>query len=374
MTKEYIEKLLEKVTEDLNITETQFDAAEAEYKNIGNWIDKNTPQYKIDIYPQGSFALGTVVKPIDREDEYDIDLVCEYQEEYGFEAEELKAEVHSILSRYKKCEKIEEKSRCWQVIYEHCRKFHLDVIPAINCQKYISITDKQNGKYNYLGSNPKGYIEWFQNKQKATYQQIRECMRFQAEIEEVKEYHIKTPLQKVIQILKRHRDVMFVEDKNNCKPVSIIITTMAAQLYNHEDKLIDTLSNILNGAEEYIRTAKKDEEYYIENPTYTGEEKENFADKWNKHPERATAFLRWVKQAKADLDIEKMQQMTLPELGRHIKKILGDKTGDRVFNALADETRKGIQDKNLKLDSKTGKISALGAIAIPLAHHHGKTS
>ena len=90
MTKEYIEKLLEKVTEDLNITETQFDAAEAEYKNIGNWIDKNTPQYKIDIYPQGSFALGTVVKPIDREDEYDIDLVCEYQEEYGFEAEELK--------------------------------------------------------------------------------------------------------------------------------------------------------------------------------------------------------------------------------------------------------------------------------------------
>ena len=105
-----------------------------------------------------------------------------------------------------------------------------------------------------------------------------------------------------------------------------------------------------------------------------GEEKENFADKWNKHPERATAFLRWVKQAKADLGIEEMQQMTLPELGRHIKKILGDKMGDRVFNALADETRKGIQDKNLKLDSKTGKISALGTIAIPLAHHHGETS
>ena len=123
-----------------------------------------------------------------------------------------------------------------------------------------------------------------------------------------------------------------------------------------------------------MRTAKKDGEYYIENPTYTGEEKENFADKWNKHPERATAFLRWVKQAKVDLNIEKMQQMTLPELGRHIKKILGDKTGDRVFNALAEETRKGIQDENLKLDSKTGKISALGAIASPLTHLHGAPS
>ena len=54
----------------------------------------------------------------------------------------------------------------------------------------------------------------------------------------------------------------------------------------------------------------------------------------------------WYKNE--DIGLEKMQQMTLPELGCHIKKILGGKMGDRVFNALADETRKGIQDKSLK--------------------------
>lgn len=374
MTKEYIEKLLEKIAADLNITESQFDVAEAEYKNIGKWIDESTPQYKIDIYPQGSFALGTVVKPIEREDEYDIDLVCEYQQQYGFEAKDLKASVHSILSKYKKCEKIEEKRRCWQIIYEHCRKFHLDVIPAINKQTHIDITEKKDSDYSYLGSNPKGYIEWFKNKQKATYQRIRECLHFQAKIEEVKEYHIKTPLQKAIQILKRHRDVMFLDDENNCKPISIIITTMAAQLYNHESSILETLTNILNYAEEYVRTAKNDKGYYIENPSYTGEKKENFADKWNEHPERATAYLRWIRKAKEDFDFSKLQQMALPELGLHIKKILGDKTGDRVFNAIAEETRKGIQDNKLKIDSKTGQISALGTIAIPRTHHHGKIS
>lgn len=327
MAKEYIEKLLEKVALDLNITEAQFDAAEAEYKKIGGWIDKNTPQYKIDIYPQGSFALGTVVKPIDREDEYDIDLVCEYQKQYGFSAKELKSSVHTILSKYNKCEKLEEKRRCWQVIYEHCRKFHLDVIPAINRQKFISITNKKEEQYEYIGSNPKGYIEWFQERQKATYQQIRESLRFQEKIEEVKEYHIKTPLQKVIQILKRHRDVMFMEDENNCKPISIIITTMSAQLYNHESTIVDALGAILSGAEEYIRTSKKKNGYYIENPTYTGEERENFADKWNKHPERASAYLRWIKKVKEDFDLSRLQQMALPELGAHIKKYWEIKRG-----------------------------------------------
>ncbi len=375
ITKERIEKILEKVATDLNITEEQFDAAEAEYKRIGRWIDQNTPQYKIDIYPQGSFALGTVVKPFNREDEYDIDLVCEYKEQYGFSAEELKENAQSILSRYEKCEKIEEKKRCWQIIYERCRQFHLDVIPAVNREKYIDITDKiAEQQYEYLGSNPKEYIEWFRNKQKATYQRLRECLRFQAKIEEIKEYHIKTPLQQTIQILKRHRDIMFKDDKNNCSPISIIITTMAAQLYNHESTIIETLENFLKNAEEYLRTSQRNEEYYIENPTFTGAKKENFADKWNKHPERADAYKKWIKQVKVDFDVVKLQQMTLPELGIHLKKILGDRTGDRVFNALAAETRKQIQNNELKVDSTTGTLTKKGTVPILPTHHHGKIS
>ena len=41
-------------------------------------MDKETPDYKITIYAQGSFALGTVIKPITDTEDYDLDLVCEF--------------------------------------------------------------------------------------------------------------------------------------------------------------------------------------------------------------------------------------------------------------------------------------------------------
>ena len=74
------ETLYEKIAEGINISEEMFDYADAEYKRIGKWIEENAKEYDIDIYPQGSFALGTAIKPFGREDEYDVDLVCEYRE------------------------------------------------------------------------------------------------------------------------------------------------------------------------------------------------------------------------------------------------------------------------------------------------------
>ena len=58
----------------------------------------------------------------------------------------------------------------------------------------------------------------------------------EARVEDVPEYQVKTPLQQGIQILKRHRDIMFVEDPDD-KPISIIITTLAAHAYNNESYL-----------------------------------------------------------------------------------------------------------------------------------------
>lgn len=45
----------------------------------------------------------------------------------------------------------------------------------------------------------------------------------------------KTPLQRAVQILKRHRDIMFAGDED--KPVSIIITTLAAKAYQEKVRL-----------------------------------------------------------------------------------------------------------------------------------------
>ena len=50
-----------------------------------------------------------------------------------------------------------------------------------------------------------------------------------ASVEAIPDYKVRTPLQSSIMILKRHRDIMFVKDELNTCPISIIITTLAAQ-------------------------------------------------------------------------------------------------------------------------------------------------
>ena len=332
------ETLYEKIADAINISEEMFDYAEAEYKKIAKWIEENSKDYDIMIYPQGSFALGTAVKPYDREDEYDVDLVCEYQKDYGFTAKRLKkTEVYSILTRYARAFRIKEKRRCWQVTYEHNKKFHLDVIPAVLRGNYIHITEQLSSeRYEYIGSNPKGYISWFQSKQRIRYNAIRtgivanqKGIYTYGEIKPIKEYKIRTPLQKAIQILKRHRDILFKDDPNNLAPISILITTIAADLYRNEDTTSETLNSILSRAKEYVEEHKENGEYCIYNPSLPSE---NFADKWAEHPERAEAFLNWLDDAKRDLVDNFDSTHSDVELATLIECALGRSVSGYVFN------------------------------------------
>lgn len=382
-TKDQLNDLYERIVKDINISDELFDAAEQEYNALGAWIDRETPTYKISIYPQGSFALGTVIKPIKGTDDYDLDLVCEFARQYDLSARTLKCSVvKPLLQRYRKIKtEIEEKRRCWHVEYEDVPNFHMDVIPAIYHSEYIDITDhdEEKNSYEYIGSNPKGYVEWFRSRMAKRRQALREqycnehrdIIKAQADVEALKEYHLKTPLQKAVQILKRHRDIMFDGDTKHLKPISIIITTIAAELYNNEDNIVDALMTILLGAEQYIRSHMVNGEYHVDNPSYTGGDTENFADKWNEHPERAKAFFQWLDKAKGDLIDPKVYGFVRTQMSENIKKNLGEVTHDRVFSQMAEEERQKISDQRTKVNPATGALTAAGSISVPRSHHYG---
>lgn len=101
-TKDSLNNLYRMIASNIDISDKMFELAEEEYKKLGKWIDKETPEYQISIYPQGSFALGTVVRPISNEDDYDLDLVCQFEEKYGLTAKEMKVDVvKPLLVKYK---------------------------------------------------------------------------------------------------------------------------------------------------------------------------------------------------------------------------------------------------------------------------------
>lgn len=374
--------LYRKIATNIDISDEMFDAAEKEYTDLGKWLDDETPDFKISIFPQGSFGLGTVIKPISNEDDYDLDIVCQFAKSYGLSAKQLKVDVvKPLLVRYKRSSKdIVNKRRCWHVDYDDIPQFHMDIIPSFlaSSEKFIYITDhnEEADTYEYIGSNPSGYIKWFFDRCAKQREQLYQnyvkehrLVVMQADIEKVKRRKIKTPLQRVVQLLKRHRDIMFAADDSGNKPVSIIITTMAATLYQEEDNIIDAMTNILAAAPKWIRDNMKDGKYFIENPSYEGE---NFADKWNTHPERAVVFFKWLKQAADDLTSETLFGFSRISLGNHVKQIFWEKTGKQVFSSIAEKERAEITSGRKKIDTTTGNISKAGSIVVPVTHHYGK--
>lgn len=65
-----------RIASNLDISETMREKAETSYRAVGQWLGDCDDDSEVKIMPQGSFYLGTVIRPVSDADEYDIDLVC----------------------------------------------------------------------------------------------------------------------------------------------------------------------------------------------------------------------------------------------------------------------------------------------------------
>jgi hypothetical protein len=321
---------LEALAEELAITDARYKQAETSYESLGEWLGRpasTIAHYDPAVFVQGSFGLGTVIKPLHDEEEYDIDAVCEFQglEKDDLTQAQLKEMLRVELEDYRTARKIakplEESRRCWTLRYADEAQFHMDIVPALAdadtmrmileashqdtrwTDTAIAITDNERVDYGILThdwphSNPAGYLQWFKTRMAPILQKRKKELAeaAQASVESIPDYRVRTPLQASIMILKRHRDVMYVKDEINACPISIIITTLAAHAYGGEEKIADALVSILGGMEDHIGIDDAGNDF-IANPT---DPRENFADKWIEHPERRAAFYEWLAQAQED--------------------------------------------------------------------------
>jgi hypothetical protein len=322
------EDFLDDIVAELEVPEDRYDAAERSYKSLGDWLhrsDSTVREFGPQVYVQGSFRLGTVIKPLTNDAEYDIDSVCELTKlsKDRLSQAELKRRLGQEVESYRRSKNMikpkREGRRCWTLYYADGAQFHMDIVPALpNAEGQrklfeakgfdlsftstaIAITDNENVSYGMISddwprSNPKGYCEWFKVRMAAAFQKKRHQIaeKMQASVEEIPDYKVRTPLQSAIMLLKRHRDVMYA-DRCDIAPISIIITTLSAEAYGGEETIATALKIILTKMDQYI--ARDGDTYVIPNPT---DPLENFADKWADHPERAEAFFEWLDKARDD--------------------------------------------------------------------------
>lgn len=389
--KQQFSDILEELGKTLDISETQYEAAVKSYEAVGNWLakeDSNLAPYSPEILPQGSFMLGTMVKPINEKDDLDIDLVCQLKgKNPEWTQEDLKHKVGDRIKDHDTYKQMldDEGRRCWTLVYSDAANYHLDILPSIVDKGYrmilekafsdtelkdieklgIRITDNQMDNYEWeashlewLKSNPFGYGRWFFQQAILDFRKAFSLNESIAPVPKFKKE--KLPLQRVVQILKRHRDMLF--NGHEHKPISIIITTLASKAYNKEVDIIEALIHVVNDMENYIEERWSDDHgkviKWISNPV---NDEENFADKWQEYPQREKNFYHWLSEVKKDLNnIFGQSGKGLQFINESMVKPFGKDAVTKAFSNYGENLRKQREGGSLNVAAKTGMIGTAG--------------
>ena len=307
--KQMVVGLLDQFCQQIEITEAQYQTAKTRYEAVGSWLSGSRSPYldQAQIYPQGSVALGTTIKPI-ASNEFDVDLVCHLPTLlHTSDARTVKALIGNRLKEHTTYKgMLEEKQRCWRINYAN--EFHLDITPSIgnpHCyQGGELVPDKALTQWK--PTNPKGYIGKFDQyaaiKPRFYLAETSFARAANDSVEPLPEQTAPKPfLKRIVQLLKRHRDQLFVGTTHaDLAPISVIITTLAGWAYakcamqqTHADAF-DFITAVIREMPTFIRIEIRSglQHFSIENETTAGE---NFADKWNSDTRLATVFFEWHK-------------------------------------------------------------------------------
>lgn len=376
--KEEFSSIFDDMGKSLDISQSQYESITKSYQAVGKWLSEGTliKALKPEIRPQGSFMLGTAIKPINENDDIDIDLVCELQNKpLSWTQYDLKQAIGNRIKENTQYSQMLEKQnggrRCWTLLYrqnaEAKEQYHLDILPSIVSSNYhyilenafsnnmtdyeamaIRITDNESDDYQtstnintWLKSNPLGYAQWFHQKARLIHTKF---FSIQESIKPVPQYQeSKYALQRIVQILKRHRDIMFNGDEH--KPISIIITTLAAKAYNGEANIIEGLDNVVHSMKNFIEI--RDGVYWVTNPVNS---EENFADKWKESPEKQKNFFMWLNKVQTDID-SIIGSNNLYSIQNSLEASFGKELITETFSTRAKRMKDLRDSGNLKMSS-----------------------
>jgi hypothetical protein len=366
--------ILEAVCQSLEPTPSQTSLAKQRYEGVGTWLANSDAAAlrSITVYLQGSIAIGTAVRPIGF-NEIDVDLVA-HQPDLDVQlspAAQKKAIGDRLKANGNYAPLVEEMPRCWRLNY--AGEFHLDITPSIpnpNCRFGGELVPDKTLK-KWKPSNPKGYRHVFEERAKLVpIIRIRKRIAADSLGANVEPYPasvaFKGILRRIVQIAKRHRDIFFIDDMD-VAPLSVIITTLASRSYewcvrNREyDNELELVLDVIEHMPDSIDTSEVEGvvQWFIWNETALGE---NFAEKWNRRPERAQAFFKW--HARFCADIAALPAVRgIDRLGKKLTDLFGQKPANDAIANITEEVSTARTTGNLRVAPKVGLTVAAAAAA-----------
>jgi hypothetical protein len=352
----HLDDLLNRIGEKLQLDKTRRKKTEDSYLAVCKWIKEDTKyfdNYDIDFYPQGSYSIGTTVKPMSKE-EFDLDFVLHI---YGNYYTENPMNVLKQLERrfgehdvYKEMYTV--KNRCIRLNY--AREFHMDILPGFPTEVFIKEDTKlkvpDRTLKDWTDSNPKGYIKWFESQSR-----IKILMEKAAKIEPLPDdipYERIEPLKRIVQLIKRYRNIYFAEMSDRA-PGSIVLTTLCGHYYQSEENVYLGARSILNRM--YNDIIKSSTPIEIRNPANNDE---ILSEKWIEDEALYKDFKKFIFRLRTDWN-NLIELETLEEKANVLKELFGETVSKEVIQEQAEYVSKARANKMLGVTTETGILTGL---------------
>lgn len=302
------------------INQTRIDKAKKSIDALTSCIKKSElfEDYFIRVETQGSLRHKTIIKPNEKKDEFDADILVYFKEVEDWTPKDYINKLNSELKKSYNYEDISlRRSRC--VVIDYKNDYHIDIIPCLTINGKQYICNKNTDEFEVTDGT--GYDEWLQSKN---------------------EFVGNNYLIRSIQLFKYLRDI---KQRFSCK--SILLTTLITQ---QVDKLIDeeidkkelfsdlpiTFKNLMNSLNEYLQSY----EYMplIKNPVL---EEEDFNRHWDDDKFRTfkssvNLYSNWLNEA--------FDEVVYSNKIEKLKKIFGEEFPD----PLKEEKQLAINNYELK--------------------------
>lgn len=231
--------------DEVNLNPSRLERLKSGVRGVTDCLEKRLIGFQT-MEPQGSYALGTIIKPVRDTDEYDVDIQVVMNPNPEMEPKDyIDAVYNALKADGNYADKIKRNTRC--VTVEYAGDFHLDVVPRITHNGKHYIFNRSENKYEETdGTN---YRDWFNERNRIT----------------------GGKLKRIVRLLKYLRD-----HKNNYTAKSIMLTTLTAGVIEASDKGTeavstdaDALVTILTRMDAYLQKNPKMPE--IRNPVLLSE-------------------------------------------------------------------------------------------------------
>ena len=214
------------LNEEVNLNPSRLKILDDHVKAVTEFLSKNLDSYQ-QVERQGSYALGTIIKPVRDGQEYDADMLLYMSYDRRKEPKDFINALYDCLrSNGNYREKVHRNTRC--VTLDYAGDFHLDIVPCIGmADDSQSICNNKTNEFE--ATDGTGYRDWFNERTRITHGNLKRVTRL---LKFLRDHKGNFAAKSILLTTLIGNTVWSEQDGENFKTVSDALKTVSNRLNN----------------------------------------------------------------------------------------------------------------------------------------------